>query len=241
MVYFSVLIITIIAGFIQSVTGFGSGIVMMLFFPSFFPLSIAPSVSEVVGLPLSIGITHHYKKAINYRLLLIPTIFFLAGTTLAIYFVTNTDLSYLKLLFGIFLFCLGIYNILFQSRIHIKGSLFSSFICAFGSGVFGGLFGIGGPLMVIYYLATTHTKEEYLGTLNALFIFTGIYRILLRYLNGLIPISIFLPIGIGIAGILIGEVVGNRFVDRVNGDQLKKLIYGFLCIAGLITIINCLI
>ncbi len=44
---------------------------------------------------------------------------------------------------------------------------------------------------------------------------------------------------VGAAGILLGRVVGTAIVDRIDAARMKKVIYCFLALAGVITILQC--
>ena len=69
-----------------------------------------------------------------------------------------TDL--LKKVFGVFLMLLSVYFLVFSSKLKIKATLMSATVCGTLAGILGGLFGIGGPPMVIFFLAALDDKEE---------------------------------------------------------------------------------
>ena len=101
-----------------------------------------------------------------------------------------------------------------------------------------GLFGIGGPPMVLYYLAAMDSKEEYLGTIQAFFCLTGFYTLAMRILKGYYTLDLALPTLIGIAGILLGMLAGNRLQARINGVMMRKLVYAFLGVTGAINLLK---
>ena len=104
----------------------------------------------------------------------------------------------------------------------------------------GGLFGIGGPLMVLYYLSTTDDKETYLGTINLVFTITEGYSAIMRYCNGLISLEQSTLILCGFVAVLAGRYFGSRLVDKLDGEKMKKFIYLLLALSGLITFIRAL-
>lgn len=121
-------------------------------------------------------------------------------------------------------------------KITIKGSPISAFVCAGLGGMIDAFFGLGGPPVVIYFLNTTKSKEEYLGTIQAYFLITSIYGTLVRTAKGILTVELVPNILIAAISILIGVAIGNRLAHRLNGEMLKKVVYVFIGIAGVITI-----
>lgn len=64
------------------------------------------------------------------------------------------------------------------------------FLCGFVSGVCDGLFGIGGPLMVLFFLALTNSKDEYLGTISLFFLIVCSYNLIFRIVHGIFTLQL---------------------------------------------------
>ena len=63
-----VILFSFLGGVVQTVTGFGGGIVMMLVFPYFFDITKAPALSAAIGMALSGSLTiKFWKKSIFER------------------------------------------------------------------------------------------------------------------------------------------------------------------------------
>lgn len=232
MLYWVIGISAAIAGVIQTVTGFGSGIFMMMFFPAFFPMLNASALSASITLVATAGVSWHYRKHIRFRLTVIPSVFYILASTGALLLAPFIPAGIMMKIFGAFLILLSVYFLFFPGKLEIKPTLLSANICSVLSGFASGLFGIGGPPMVIYFLAATKDKEEYLGTIQFFFFITGAYTFLLRvqrgiYHTGLIPFTL-----LGMAAILVGKAVGERIIDRIDGEWMKKVIYVFLGLSG---------
>ena len=67
----------IAAGFIQAVTGFGSGILMMVFFPSFFPILGASALSSSISLPATCVQAWNYRKVSAWKLTFLPALVYI--------------------------------------------------------------------------------------------------------------------------------------------------------------------
>lgn len=233
--------IAVLSGLVQSVTRSGGGIMAMLFLPNFMPMKVAPALSDTICTPLSGSISWKYRKFISRGKILVPAIFYLISSGICIKLSTVVNLDSLKAVFGGLLVVLAFYFIFFSGKIHLKGNFLTAFLCSLFSGVMAGFFGIGGPLMVLYYLAVTDEKEDYLGTINLFFTITAIYQIAMRAITGVLTLDLVPLMLAGIAGVLVGKTIGGKIVDRINGELMKKIIYVFLAIAGVITIIKAVI
>ena len=226
-------------GLVQGTTGFGSGIFVMLFFPLFLPLLKSSALASLICLCPCIMLAWRYRKHIRPKLVVMPAIFYLIFSALAIRFAANTDLSQLKAFFGLFLILISLYFIFFAGKLHIKPNLLTAFICGSVSGVASGLFGIGGPPMVIYILAITgDDKEAYLANTQFFFSMTGFYTAFLRVINGILTPDL-LPLVIpGMIGMTIGKNFGIKIVEKIDVNLMKKLIYAFLGLSGLSTFLT---
>lgn len=240
MVYIAIIVSALIAGIIQGVSGFGAGTVFMCAVPYFMGVTTAAAVSNCMSISLNAMMTYRYRQAITTRTIWIPALFFIAGGTISIWFSTGMDNMLLKLILGVFLILLAVFFILFNRKIHIKVNVITMFLCGFFSGVTDGLFNIGGPLMVLFFLAATASKEEYLGTISLFFLIVSSCNFVFRIIRGIFTVAL-LPYAIAaLITVFAGLQIGNRVVDRIDTSRMKKITYGLIGISGLMTFITAL-
>jgi len=67
----------IIAGIIQTVTGFGAAVFLMLFMPYFFDMIAAPAVTSAITVGLSLTLAWKFRKYIKLKVCLFPTLIYL--------------------------------------------------------------------------------------------------------------------------------------------------------------------
>lgn len=233
-------IAALFGGIVQAVTGFGGAIIIMIFLPSIYSMNVAPAVSDVITMTLSFSMFWRYRKSVKFRQIVVPAIFYLLASTIVIYQSVHWNTKNLKILFGVFLILLSVYFYLFSGRWHIRPSLMMNICCGTLAGVCGGLFGIGGPPVSLYYLTVTDTKEEYLGTINAFFSITVIFNIISRILNGTLTANLLPGACVGIAAILTGCVIGSRISHRIDLPVMKRCVYMLMLFAGIVSIIQVL-
>lgn len=159
-------LVSVVGGLIQGVSGFGFGIFAMTIFPSILPYLFGVGLSSLISLVGMTGLLIRYRRYIHWQYLPVPVVFYMIFSTIAINLSTRLEADWLKTYLGLFLIVLAVYFAFFGGKIKIKPNILTAFIVSALSGTLSGLFSIGGPPMVIYYLAITKSKEEYLGTLQ---------------------------------------------------------------------------
>lgn len=228
----------LLAGFVQTVTGFGAGIIIMLVLPYVTSLATASGINGCITLFLNISLVIYFWKHINFKKIALPAIITMVLSTLAVNLVTILPVNTLKLVFSIFIVILAIYFNFFN-KVEIKDNPLTMAICSTISGIGNGLFGIAGPPMVLYYLSACKKKEEYIGTIQLFFFIVGFYASLIRLMSGIITVDLLPSIVTGIIMVLIGKKLGTLIVDKLSVDKMKKYIYIFLGIVGIIQLIQC--
>ena len=184
MVYLAVALSAALGGFVQSITGFGAAVVMMTILPYFFTMAVAPSVSTSICLGLTVTLAWKLRKSIDLKLTLPPTLLYAAASVTAIRFIGSMDLRVMTMVFGAFLMLLGAYLLLTEKKATIRVTPAVTVVCGLLAGVCGGLFSIGGPIMAIYYLAATDSRESYLANAQANFAVNNVTSITTRVLSG---------------------------------------------------------
>lgn len=224
---------------VQTTTGFGYGIFVMLFFPLFLPLLQASALSTIISMCLSASLAWKYRRHADFRSIWLPMFFYITVSSVAVWASTKVNIGGLKVYFGLFLMAVAAYFLFFAKLIHIKANHTTGAVCSAVSGAANGFFGIGGPPMVLYFLTLAgDDKLKYLATIQAFFFLTGISNVTSRALNGIITPDVLLLVIPGVLGQIIGQYMGLKVVGRIHTEKLKKLIYIFLAISGLLTFLT---
>ena len=224
MMFIAVFLIAVLGGAVQAVTGFGAGIVMMLVLPHFFGLITAPALSSAIALALNSSLAFRFRRYIRWNLVLLPALVYTVASVTTIRMVGGLNLD--------------IYFTAFSKRVSVKATPVSASVCALVSGICSGLFGIGGPLMAIYFLAATEGKEEYVGCSQFVFSSTSVVNLLMRLHMGIYTLDMVPMTLLGMVAITLGKLGGLRILERLNTDVLKKIIYIFVGISGVLTILR---
>lgn len=235
MLYLVTVLVSFVGALIQGVTGFGASLTIMTILPYFMALPQAVAISCVIPLAQMAALVWLYRRALNWRRVLVPSAFYLVGCWLSIRHTLSFDPTALKFAFGIFLIVIGVYFLRFSDRAKVKDTIPVMVACSFISGLINGVFGIGGPLMVLYYMAACDSMEEYVANLQCCFLVTDIYCLVLRTQEGIFTADLIGPSLVGIVVILIGQALAARIVKKINSEAIiRRCTYVMVCVSGAI-------
>lgn len=226
----------IVGGTVQSVTGFGCGVLMMIFMPALFPLLQASAITSALCIALTVSLAARYRKLVDWNVLLLPGSVYLVFSNLTIWVSTYLKTKSLMLAFGVFLIALALYSGIAKNRIAFRPTPAAAVVVSAVSGISSGLFGIGGPLMAPYFLSTTKSKEEYIGTMQTLFVFSTVIGLGMRIARGIYTLSLLPVTLLGMAGVLIGRKLGVAILDKINIAVMSRLIYVMMGLSGVLTV-----
>ena len=238
MVYGAIAAASVMAGVIQSVTGFGSAVFLMLVVPYFYDMVAASAISSSIAMGLGITLAWKFRAHLQWKKVILPAVVYLAGSVGAIQVLGGIDLDALALAFGIFLILLAAWFLVFSRKIRFTATPASAVVCSAISGVTSGLFGIGGPLMAVYFVSASDGKESYIANLQFLFAVTNVVNFFTRISKGfytfdLVPVTL-----LGFAGITLGKKFGLKILDRLDLESMKKGVYLFVGLSGILNVIQ---
>ena len=239
MIYISVLITALLAGVVQGITGFGGGIITMLIFPYFFSIQLGAGITGSLGIALCAFVAIRYRRELKVKMALMPALLYIVVSSTVISLAMDVDPALIKKAFGGFLILLAIYYLFVSKSVqNRKLSIGMSIVCIAISAACDGLFGIGGPLMVLYFMSMTTSTHEYLGTIQLFFWFNSVYNTAFRFYKGILLPEHLIFIAFGVIGILAGGVIAGKVVDKLNADTMRKLIYAMIGVSGVLNLIG---
>jgi len=236
MMYVSLGLAALCAGILQGVTGFGAGIVMMMVLPSLLPLNQAAGVSSAITIVLNLSMALRYRKHIRIKKVIWPAVLYVAVSSVSIIFSAMVNQNAMKKVFGVFMIVLSAYYLFFSKGPEKELNLVTSIIFIAVSGACDGLFGIGGPLMVVFFLGQTCSKEEYLGSIQGVFLVNVVYGTIMRMFRHILMPWHLPYIAVGMVCISAGLMAANQVVDHLDGGKIKKITYIAIGISGIMNI-----
>ena len=233
--------VAFIASYNQNVTGFGFGMVMMIFLPSLMKYTEANMLSSILGPLTSVLVLITLYRRVNWKNLIFPVAGSILFTYLSIIFMKSAKNDTLLLLLGIALFVLSIYFFFFSDKVRIRPTWYAGLIAGSASGVMSGLFSIGGPPIVIYYIQSEKETDGYFATVSAYFVISGAVSIAMKAATGFMTPNVWIALLFGAVGMLAGAFFGRLTRNKIKPAAVKKSVYGVMALSGLINIITVLV
>ena len=231
--------LTIIASFIQRVSGFGFGIFVMMFFPFFLP-SYGESVmlSGLLAGSTALMIAVKNRKYIRWKMMWIVTFFNVLFSFIATEYMRSLSNDFLKQCLGVVLILIALYFLFGEGRM---GRIFKSkpaqVTIGSISGVMGGMFAMPGPPLVLYCISTLEDKREYVTTLQAFSVVFNLFYTIFRFKVGFYSDDTWLWWVIGFGGVIIGSSLGTRCFDVISNRMLKRIVYVMMIVSGIVAIL----
>ena len=238
-IYIGLFALTVASSFTQRVTGFGFGILMMTLLPV-----LAPSYAEATALSGLLAIftalvpAIQSRKSLNWKKLLPILFIFLVTSWLGVLLLARLDNSLMKHVVGGVLIAVSLWFFITGGRIRLAPTLPVQAGMGTLSGLMGGLFAMQGPPAVIYFLAVSDTKEEYIALTQWYFLIGNIFMAFFRAGSGFITPAVLKLWCVAIPGVFLGLFLGAKVYKKIRAEELRRVIYAFLLIAGLLAILG---
>lgn len=223
-------------GAVQSVAGFGGGVLMMLFLPSMFGLLHASAISASICITLTFSLAIRFRKAVRLKKLIFPGTIYLAFCLCAIWISPDLPTGPLKLGFGVFLMLLALFFFCGGRKLKFSATGLTAAATASVSGITAGLFGIGDPPLAPYLLSVARSNEEYIGMMQTMFALSSSVGMLLRIVRGIYTVELLPATVLGTIGILLGKRVGLKMLKKISKENMMKLVYSMIAVSGILTI-----
>jgi len=223
----------LLGGTVQGLTGFGAVIMMMILLPNILPIDQSAGVAGVMMLGSVSTLVYRYHHAIKFRQIILPFLIYASVATGSVHLGHVLDVHLLRLLLGGLLVGLSLYFTLNHRGNTQPFPWYVAGCFMIVSGFFNGLFGIGGPLMALYFLSLAHSMPEYLANLQTFFLIDTFYITSIRVANGILTMQHIPLILIGMVGAVTGTVIASHVATRLNIATIKRIIYVFIGLSGL--------
>lgn len=224
--------------FVQRVSGFGFGIFAMTILPHVMPsYGEATALSSMMASVTSAIIVVKMYRFLNWKKLIPILITFLVVSYFSILFVASVSDGMLKKVLGAILILVSIYFFFFSDKLRLKPTLLVQISMGVISGVMGGLFSMQGPPAVLYFLACTERKEEYMVLAQTYFVLGNAMMTVFRWQNGFVTESVLVAWCCGLVAVLIGTWLGTLVFRQISAQLLKKIIYAYMAVSGVVAML----
>lgn len=233
-----VMLIVCAGSFLQVHIGLGLGILCMTLFPMLFPLSTAVGLNVAIASVSALYIMISYWKDIQWKTILPVTVISLTISTITTICSLQVEQGILKVILGIFLIFLSLYFAWFAEQIHIRPSVRNGVLMGSMAGIGNGLFGLGGPPVALYFMASMEDTRKYVVSIQTYFFFSNVTTVIVRAATGAFQVFHLPLIVVGWICAAVGTWIGLKTSGRLPERTLKRLAYLFIGLSGLILVLN---
>ena len=224
--------LTIVAGGVGTLTGFGTSTIMVPALLLFYPLPQTLLLVAIVHWFGDIWKLLLFREGIRWRLIVafgVPGLVMSFAGARATLIADETVLS--RVLGGVLL--LYVVFLLFKSTFKMAENLGNAGIGGGLSGFLAGLFGVGGAVRGAFLLAFDLPKAVYIATSGGIGLVIDSTRLITYWAGGTrLPEALALGLIAFIPASLLGAKLAERVVDRIPQQSFRIVVAVFLMLAG---------
>jgi len=234
------------ASIMESITGFGSGIISMPFLAVLIGLKTAVPMTMVISVIFTTYMLVTNYKKIAWKVYLTIIAYVILGLPIGIFVFSYFNENTLKLILGIFILVFAL-RALIRTKYpgRAAGSkaygVFQRIMLVMG-GIAQGAFATGGPFIVIYSADKIKEKSCFRATMSCVWLTLNSILLTKNFiLGGIMTGQVFAGVAAAIPFFIIGTVIGLKLHNKVSIKAFTLMINIVLLAAGVSTILWVLI
>ncbi len=240
MEYVFFVVISVIAGAVQGISGMGHGMITIATASFFFPYLPLMISIKLMSFVFFAPVIFMWKK-IKWKILITPLIFSYVGTYVGTLVLNVSNGEQLTFLLGVLLAVFGIFNVLCNNKIVFKPKWWIGAIAGIISGFFSAIASMAGPPLVIYYLNIKELEEDknaFYATMITTYQLMFSQQVVVLAMSNAIPKQSFTIFFASIIPLLIGLWFGRKFVKKMNVEKIKFTVNLLMSFMGVYLIIT---
>ena len=224
----------LIATMIQRICGFGMGIVAIMILPYFTGSHAhAAAYTNILSAVSAAVLTFRFRDKVKWRVVFPIFCGSFLATFCTVRFLKDASFTVMEKILGIVLLLLSVYFLFLKGKIRVEPRPRNGFLSGICGGFLNGLFGAGGPPVVIYLLGATESHAVYLATIQGYFAINNVYATFVRLLNGQITPDMLRGLMGALPGMALGILLGDKIAPHLPDRTILKGIYLLMAISGL--------
>jgi len=218
--------------------GFGAGLIavgaMALLLPE---LKDAVVLLLLVNLPAELYVVGSSWRQISWRGVFVIFVGVALGIPLGTSLLRWGDARFLLIVLGVFLVAVGAVFLFIKDTRRRQMPRWIAGPVGVISGVLTGLFGTGGPPLILYYQLQGVDKAAFRGNLMAIFLLMTTVRVPSYAAFGLITAPRMWSALVVLPAVILGAVIGNRIHLRIQESTFRRLVSAALLLIGLLLLV----
>lgn len=237
--YLAATAVLLVAQVVYVVFGFGSGLIAVGTLALVFPeLRDVVVLLLLVNLPAEIGVTIGARRAIRWRELGGLFLGIVPGITIGAHVLKTGSPTLVLTLLGLFLLAVSLLFLRLPGAVRVRWPRWVALPTGLTAGVLTGLFGTGGPPLIIYHHLAGLTKHSFRGNLMALFTAMTLLRVVNYAAQDLLTAT-RLWSGLSLLPVaLLGAHLGQRIHLEIPESVFRRLVSALLGLIGLLLLVR---
>ncbi|MGA1872641.1 MAG: sulfite exporter TauE/SafE family protein, partial [Thermoplasmatota archaeon] len=229
-----IIIVVTLAGFVQGLVGFGSGLVMVPVLVLLIDPRIVVPAALLNGLVMNGILAVEARSGIQFRRITPILIGALLGLPLGTFLLLILPGDFLKIIIGTVIVVFG--SLLFSGRsFRFRKERVLSVPVGFTSGVLNGSISMSGPPVILFFANQGVQKSNFRANLVTYFFLLNIMTLIAFAVTGLINIEVLVLFAISLPLSLLGIYFGTRASRIVKEDIFRMLALVLVIAAGLLS------
>jgi uncharacterized membrane protein YfcA len=231
--------ILVIAQLVYVMFGFGSGLIavgsLALIFPEIRDVVV---MLLLVNLPAELFITWKSRQEIRWKPIAGLGIGIAVGIPLGAWILSTIDAGVILTILGWFLVAVGLIFVKLPSGGRIIPPPGAAPPTGLLSGLLTGLFGTGGPPVIIWYHLTAPGKSAFRANLMTIFLLMALVRVPSYVATGLVtPPRLWSSLAV-MPAVLFGAWLGHRLHMQISEQTFRRMVSLLLAVLGLLLLIK---
>jgi len=230
--YLGLILLTLIASTVGTLTGFGTSTIMVPVLSIFLPLPVTLLFVGIIHWFNDIWKIILFKKGFNWKLILLFGIPGIIASFLAAKLPIALPETILERALGLFL-VLYVAFLFLKPSWKIKASSSSALLGGTLSGFFSGVFGVGGAVRSSFLTAFNLDKSVFLFTSGVIGLLIDSARIIQYLLSGITLGFLITALLLCIPASLLGAYIAKKLLDKVSQERFRLYVAAGLFLVGL--------
>ena len=232
-------LVLVIAQMVYVMFGFGSGLIavggLALIFPEIKDIVV---LLLLVNLPAELWVCWQSRMEIRWRPIAILGVGIGVGIPIGAVILKQSDPQFILVILGWFLMAVGLVFLRLPGggRCHLPA--WAGPPAGLASGLLTGLFGTGGPPLIIWYHLSAGSKSAFRGNLMTLFLLMTFIRVPSYVVSGLVTPARLWSTVMVLPAVFLGAWLGHRLHIRISEVVFRRLVSGLLFVLGLVQVIR---
>ena len=226
--------VLVVAQLVYVLFGFGSGLisvgVLALVFPDIRDVVV---LLLLVNLPAELWVTWKTHAEIRWRPITVLGAGIALGIPLGAFVLNHSEPGIILIVLGWFLVAVGLVFLRLPSAGKMVPPTWAAPPTGFLSGLLTGLFGTGGPPLIVWYHLSSPHKAAFRSNLMTIFLLMTLIRVPTYAANGMITMERLASMVVVMPAVVFGGWLGHRMHVEISEILFRRLVSGLLVVLGL--------